>query len=810
MSLSALLLVAVGLLALAFGLLASFRAYLAWAVPVGIALVLWAAVGTPGAAFVIAAVLYGALAIVFGVPMIRRRLVSRPIMPVVQSMLPRLGETERTALESGTVWFEGEVFSGRPDVDGLVQTDFGELTPDERAFLEGPVEELCRSVTAWDVQQSGELPDETWSLIREHRFFGMVIPEGYGGLGFSAAAHSAVVARISSRSPTLAVTVMVPNSLGPAELLLRYGTDAQRERWLPALARGEEIPCFALTETDAGSDAAAQTSTGVVQWGSYEGQQVLGIRLDWEKRYTTLAPVATVFGIAFRLYDPEGHLGRGEDLGITCALVPADRPGIQRGDRHDPLGIPFQNGPSEGHGVFVPLDAIIGGPEQAGHGWRMLMETLAAGRGISLPSLAVGASQLALRTVSAHGIVREQFGLPVGRFEGVEEPIARIAGAAWLADAVRRVSVGAVDIGERPSVLSGIAKTYLTNLMRDVVADAMDVRAGAAIVRGPRNILATAHQSVPIGITVEGANILTRSLIIFGQGAMRCHPYLFDEIEAIEQGDVERFDRSFFAHVGHPFGLAARALLLGVVHPDPSRLPLRPQGLEQRFVRRYSAAFALVGEAVLVVYGGSLKRRERVTGRMADALSWLVIASAAIKAFHDRGRPGNEIAFLAWSLRTAKANIEKALLGVLDNLPARGVAAVVRAATFPRGTRPDTVDDELETTMARSVLDDTLVRDSLTDHVYLPPGREPGLGTLEQARVRIRLAEIVEDKVRAAVEDGHLPEEPAATLAERAVASEVITGDELERLLEADAARDRAVEVDQYAPELYPAVRAAS
>jgi len=809
MSTVALIALLIGAGLLAFVLLAAFRAYLAWVVPLGGLLLAWGLLGSPGPAFWALTALYLLLAIGFGVPILRRQWLTGPVMPLVEGLLPKLAGTERIALDSGTVWFEGEIFSGRPDVERLLRTEYPGLSEAEQAFLEGPVERLCAAVTTWDVQQSGELSDEAWRLIREHRFFGMVIPEAYGGLEFSAAAHSAVVARLGSRSATLAVTVMVPNSLGPAELLMRYGTDEQRDYWLPRLARAEEIPCFALTETDAGSDAAATESVGVVEWGHYRGERVRGIRLNWEKRYTTLAPVATVFGLAFRLYDPHGMLGDTEDLGITCALVPADLPGIERGERHDPLGIPFQNGPSEGHDVFVPLDAIIGGPSQAGNGWRMLMETLAAGRGISLPSNAVGGAQLALRVVSGYGMVREQFGMPIGRFEGIEEPVARIAGTTWLMDAMRRSSVAAVDLGERPSVLSGMAKCYLTYLMRDVVADAMDVRAGAAIVRGPRNILAMVHQAVPIGITVEGANILTRSLIVYGQGALRCHPYLLDEIEAIEDGDVPRFDEAFFNHLGHPFSLAARGFLLALTEPS-LRMPPRAGSGPERVIERFSAAFALVSEAAVVTLGASLKRRERITGRMADALAWLTIASAAAKAYVERGRSERDLPYLTWGLRTCRNHVEAALVGVIDNLPLWPVRAALKAVLFPRGTRVHAVDDELETKMARDVMDDPLVRDALTDHVFVPPGSELGLGELEDALVKVRLAQPIEKRLRHAVRDGELVEEPEETLYERALAAGRITDDELERLQAADAARVAAVAVDAFAPESYPAARAAS
>ncbi len=473
-------------------------------------------------------------------------------------------------------------------------------------------------VNEWEVFQAGDLPPEVWDFIARHRFFGMIIPEEYGGLEFSAAAHSAVVTKLASRSATVAVTVMVPNSLGPAELILHYGTEEQKRQYLPRLASGEDIPCFALTGPEAGSDAAATQSVGIVCRGTYLGEEVLGMRLNWRKRYITLGPVATLIGLAFRLRDPDGLLGGEEDLGITCALIPADLPGIEIGARHDPMGVPIHNGPTCGYDVFVPLDFIIGGRERAGQGWRMLMESLAAGRSISLPSLAGASAELAARVVGAYATVREQFDTPIGRFEGIEEPLARIGGLTYVMNAARTLTAGAVDAGERPSVLSAIVKAYLTEAMRQVVNDAMDIRAGAAICRGPRNILANAYQAVPIGITVEGANILTRSMIIYGQGAIRSHPYVQEEMRAVAERDVARFDRAFFGHVGHVVSNAVRAVLLGLTNGRLVRPPVR--GKVKRFfgqLTRMSAAFTLISDAAMATLGGQLKRREKISGRLA-------------------------------------------------------------------------------------------------------------------------------------------------------------------------------------------------
>jgi len=575
---------ALTLVGLSLAFLFHGRAYWAWVVPGGLSLAWCLTAGHQSTGFFAVAGAFALLAVVFGIPAVRQRTVGGLVMRSIARILPRIGETERIALAAGTVWWDGDLFSGNPDWDKLLAFTPQPLSQEERAFLDGPVEEFCGMVNEWDIVQNRDLPPDAWDFIKRHGFLGMIIPKEFGGLGFSAAAHSAVVTKVASRSVTAAVTVMVPNSLGPAELLLHYGTEDQKRHYLPRLAVGDDIPCFALTGPEAGSDAAATQSVGIVSRGTYEGEEVLGMRLTWRKRYITLGPVATVIGLAFRLRDPDGLLGGDEDLGITCALIPAGLPGIEIGERHDPMGVPFHNGPTLGTDVFVPLDFIIGGRERAGDGWLMLMESLSAGRSISLPSLAVASAELATRVVGAYATVREQFDTPIGRFEGIEEPLARIGGLTYVMNAARVLTAGAVDAGEKPAVLSAIVKAYLTEAMRTVVNDAMDIRAGAAICRGPRNILANAYQAVPIGITVEGANILTRSMIIYGQGAIRSHPYTQDEIEAVAEGDLARFDRAFFGHMGHVVSNALRALLLGLTGGMLARVP------GNRRTRRYFGA----------------------------------------------------------------------------------------------------------------------------------------------------------------------------------------------------------------------------
>jgi acyl-CoA dehydrogenase len=759
-------------------------------------------------AFALVAALLVAIAALFGLPSLRRQVLSKRLMAALAGLLPRMGETERIALEAGTVWWDGELFSGDPDWRQLLAFQPQELSEDEQAFLDGPVEELCRMIDDWRIWQDRAIPDEVWDFLKKERFFGMIIPREHGGLGFSAIAHSAVVAKVTSRSVPTVCAMMVPNSLGPAELLLLYGTEEQRRHYLPRLANGEEIPCFALTEPHAGSDAASPRSRGVVCHGHYDGKEVIGIRLDWEKRYITLAPVATLIGLAFHLSDPEGLLGGAEDIGITCALVPRHLPGIDIGAHHDPLGVPFPNGPIKGQGVFIPIDFVIGGREGVGEGWRMLMNCLAAGRSISLPSLSVGAAQLATRTVGAYATVREQFGLPIGRFEGIEEAMARIAGHAYLMNAARIVTCGAVDAGEKPAVISGIVKAYLTQAMREVLADAMDIQAGAGICRGPNNILGRGYVSAPLGITVEGANILTRSMIIYGQGVIRCHPHLNAEMQALADKDLAAFDRAFFGHVSFVARNLLRALVLGVTGGRFIGVPV--SGREARHYRtltRLSAVFALTGDACLAILGGDLKRREKISGRMADALAWMYLASCVLKRFHDEGRPGADRPVVEWALALALWRSEQALLGVFANLPGRALPRVLRALAFPFGPSAKPPSDRLGARVAQDLLGDGELRERLTRDIFVPADEDQGLGRLEQALAAVVAAGEADRKVRAALRDGTLTRAPAACLSKRAHEAAVIDDAELALLLAAEKARDAAIGVDVFDAQSYRALR---
>ncbi len=796
-------------LLLGLALLYLRRPLLAWVLP-GATVLLWWGVTTGAASppFRITAAVFALAVIALGLPPVRRVLISTWLMRIMRGVLPRMGETERIALEAGTVWFDGDLFSGAPSWKRLMAFPVQGLSTEEQRFLDGPVQELCARVNEWEVVQRGDLSPEMWAFIKQHRFFGMIIPKNFGGLGFSAAAHSAVITKLASRSVTAAVTVMVPNSLGPAELLLHYGTDDQKRHYLPRLANGEEIPCFALTGPEAGSDAAATQSEGIVCRGTYEGKEVLGMRLNWRKRYITLGPVATLIGLAFRLRDPDHLLGDRDDLGITCALIPAKLPGIQIGQRHDPMGVPFHNGPNCGFDVFVPLEFIIGGREMAGQGWRMLMESLAAGRSISLPSLAASSGALAARVVGAYATVREQFDTPIGRFEGIEEPLARIGGLAYVMNAARWLTAAAVDAGEKPAVLSAVVKAYLTEGMRQVVNDAMDIRAGAAICRGPRNILARAYQAVPIGITVEGANILTRSMIIYGQGAIRCHPYVQDEMRAVAQGDVARFDRAFFGHVGFVFSNVARAALLGLTNGRLAGSPVSgPAGSYLRRLSRMSAAFAVVSDTAMATLGGKLKRREKISGRLADALAWMYLASATVKRFVEDGKPARDLPFVAWGCAHALHQIQTALAGILDNFPNRPAAWLLRPVIFPLGRRYRPPSDHVGSAVARGLLEDRAARLALTADIYVPPPDEPGLGRLEAALDEAVAALAVETKIRDAVRAGKLDKAPGDVLLEAAVEAGIITEQERDQVLCADQVRDEVIQVDAFDPTPFASLR---
>jgi acyl-CoA dehydrogenase len=741
------------------------------------------------------------IAVPLNLPMLRRMLISDRVLTMFRKVMPSMSDTEREALEAGSVWWDGELFSGKPDWHKLLETPAPKLSPEERAFLDGPTNTLCAMIDDWKItQEDRDLPPEVWAYIKGNGFFSMIIPKHYGGLEFSALAHSAVVMKIASRSITAAVTVMVPNSLGPAELLLRYGTDEQKDHYLPRLASGEEVPCFALTSPEAGSDAAAMTDSGVICKGDFNGEKdILGIRLNWEKRYITLGPVATVLGLAFKLYDPAHLLGDKEELGITCALIPTDTPGVEIGNRHFPLNQAFMNGPNRGKDVFIPLDWIIGGEKRAGQGWRMLMECLAAGRSISLPALSTGAGKLVSRATGAYARVRKQFKTPIGRFEGVEEVLARVAGLTYMMDAARTLTAAAVDLGESPSVVSAVVKYHLTENMRTVVNDAMDIHGGSGICMGPKNLMGRVYQSIPIGITVEGANILTRSLIIFGQGAIRCHPYVFREMQSVAENDGEEFDRAFTGHVGFAISNAARSLWLGLSAARFSPSPVRgPSRRCYQQLTRMSAVFALVSDVSLLVLGGSLKRREKLSGRLADMLSYLYLVSAALKRFEDQNRPAEDLPLLMWVCEHALYEMQHSLTGLLKNFPNRPVAWVLRRLALPLGKPFAGPTDQLGHQCADILLSPSEARDRLTRGLYIPAEPGQALANLEHA-LELQIALVpLEKKVRAAVKNGELVSAAEAELWQQAFNKKVINEEEFAQWQAADAARLEAITVDEF------------
>lgn len=754
----------------------------------------------------------GAVLLVWNLPELRRALISKPLLGLVRRMklLPVISETEREAIDAGTVWVEGELFSGRPNWRRVLAAGYPDLTDEEKAFLDGPVEELCRMTDDWQVWQRGDLPPEVWEYLKRQRFFGMIIPKEFGGLGMRASLNSAVVQKLASRSLPLAVTVMVPNSLGPAELLIHYGTDAQKRHWLPRLATGEEVPCFALTEPGAGSDAGSIRAEGVVFRG--EDEQLL-LRLHWDKRYITLGAVATVLGVAFKLRDPQNLLGKGTDPGITCALVPTDTAGVELGRRHDPLGVPFFNCPTSGHDVVVPVDAILGGADGAGRGWRMLMECLAAGRGISIPACAAGGAKLVARVASAHALVRKQFGLSIGKFEGIEEPLARIVGFNYVLEAARRYTCGGLDSGQKPPVVTAIAKYQFSELFRRIINDGMDVLGGNAISLGPRNLLGHAYIGAPISITVEGANILTRTLMVFGQGAIRCHPHLLAEVRAIEQRDAVGFDRAVCAHVGHVVRNACRSILLDLTRGRCARAPVWT-GPSKRYFQKLSwasARFALLADVALGVLAGDLKRREKLAGRFADAFSWLYLGAATLRRFESQGRRKEDVAVMRWSLEHALGEIDRALAGILQNFGGSLLGWVLRAplglwARLNRlGAGPD---DALGGRVARLVLDPgSRLRDVLTRGMFIPSESGQALVQLERAFEACAKSDEVLAKIRDAMRAGRIPRGKPEQMLEQAVASKIVSSDEAKLVRAADEARAAATAVDSFTLEEYLARR---
>jgi acyl-CoA dehydrogenase len=747
-----------------------------------------------------------AVLVLLNIESVRRENVTKRFLGVYRRMLPSVSKTEQDALEAGNVWWEGEIFSGIPDWRKLKRLPAPRLTDEEQAFLDGPTEELCRLLDDWQVtHELADMPPEVWRFLKEHRFFAMIIPKEYGGLGFSPLASSMVLAKVSSRSATASSTIGVPNSLGPAELLLHYGTEEQKQRWLPGLARGDEVPCFALTSPRVGSDATAIVDTGVVCKGTYEGREIVGIRLNWEKRYITLAPIATVLGLAFKLYDPEHLIGDRDEYGITAALIPTHLRGVEIGRRHFPINIPFQNGPTRGRDVFVPLDAIIGGPKMAGQGWRMLVQQLAVGRSIVLPSNALGAAMAAVYASGAYARIRRQFNLPIGKFHGVGEALARMAGSLYIMTAASRVTCTAIASGEKPAVASAILKYHNTELGRQIANDAMDVHGGKAIMLGPKNYLARGYQSVPIAITVEGANILTRNLIIFGQGAIRCHPFVLAEMEAARDPDPERglaaFDRLLFKHLGYTLSNAARSLVLAATLARFTDVPATgPVRRYYQHVNRYSASFALVTDAAMFTLGGELKRRELISARLGDVLSYLYLASMVLKHYQDQGEPPEDLPLVEWACRALLYKTQEQLHGLLRNFPNRWIAALLRFAIFPRGRTYSAPSDELGQKIVELLINPTATRERLSAGAYKTV--EPGnpLGLLQQAMEQAEKVKPLERRVFDARRAGEIQADDTPGQIDEAERRGIISAEEAEIIRAFDRTVLELTGVDDFDP----------
>lgn len=743
----------------------------------------------------------------FGIPKIRRTVISWPLLTLIKArrFLPKISETERTAIEAGSVWAEGDLFSGKPDLKKLSEMPYPHLSSDERAFIDGPVNRLCEMIDDWKIWKERKIPEDVWTFIRAEKFLGMIIPKEYGGLGFSSVGHSEVIRRIASRSIPVSVNVMVPNSLGPAELLIHYGTPEQKQRLLPRLASGEEIPCFALTEPAAGSDAGAIEAEGVL---FRDSGGVLMIRLSWRKRWITLAAISTLIGLAFRLRDPEDLFGRGEDLGITCALIPANTPGVRLGTRHDPLGVPFYNCPIEGEGVVISAEDIVGGFGNAGLGWKMLMELLASGRGISFPAQCAGETQMVTRVVAAHALVRQQFGVSIGRFEGVQEPLARIMGYSYIIESLRCYTLSALEQGFKPGIATAISKYYSTELARRVVSHGMDIMGGAGITLGPKNLIGHAYIAAPIAITVEGANILTRTLMIFGQGALRAHPYAYAEVKAVEAGDLVEFDRVVWAHFRHIVRNGFRSVLLSISRgwfaPVPGKKDVRHY---YRRIAWASASFAILADVAMLTLGGRLKTKGSITGRFADILAYMYIGSAVLRRYQADGSRREHLSLLHYSMGFIFGEIQSAFDGIFKNLRVPGLTWLLRGPirfwSKVNAMGNGAVSDETTHQIATLILDDPAIRDLLTKDIFLPRSTSDQLFRLDSAVVLFSDAEKIEKKLKAAVRAGRLPKVSLRELAAAGLWAGVITAREDEIIQEWDRIRLEIIEVDSFTEEEY-------
>ncbi|MGI2182361.1 acyl-CoA dehydrogenase FadE [Shewanella oncorhynchi] len=751
------------------------------------------------------------IALPFNISAFRQNMISRPLMKVYRGIMPEMSSTEKEAIEAGTTWWEADLFAGNPNWKKLHNYPVARLSADEQAFLDGPVEEVCRMVNQHQVShQLADLPADVWQYLKDHGFFAMIIKKKYGGLEYSAYAQSRVLQKLAGLSSELASTVGVPNSLGPGELLQHYGTPEQQNHYLPRLAKGLEVPCFALTSPEAGSDAGSIPDFGIVCKGQWEGEEVLGMKLTWNKRYITLAPVATVLGLAFKLRDPEHLLGDKEELGITCALIPTDMEGVETGRRHFPLNCMFQNGPTRGNEVFVPLSFIIGGPKMAGQGWRMLVECLSVGRGITLPSNSAGGVKTAALATGAYARIRRQFKLPIGKLEGIEEPMARIGGNAYLMDAVTTLTTTGIDLGEKPSVISAIVKYHLTDRMQKCVIDAMDIHGGKGVCLGPNNYLGRGYQAAPIAITVEGANILTRSMIIYGQGAIRCHPYVLAEMESAfdtESGQgLANFDAAIFGHIGFATSNFIRSFWLGLTSSRFSNAPYSDK--TKRYyqqMNRFSANLALLSDLAMATLGGNLKRKERISARLGDLLSQLYLASATLKRYEDEGRQTDDLPLVQWAVEDALYKLQASLDDLLDNFP-MGLGGALRVVMFPFGRPLKRPSDVLDHKVAKIMQTPCESRNRLGKGQFWTNSEHNAVGIQEQTLLDIIASEPLHDKVCKA-SGKRLPFMWLDKVAAEGKALGVLSDAEVQLLERAEIGRMKSINVDDFDPaELRPEV----
>ena len=754
--------------------------------------------------------LFALIALPLNIDSFRKQYISEPLLTMFQSVMPEMSSTEQEAIDAGTTWFDAELFRGDPDWNKLHNYPQPRLSLEEKAFIDGPVEQVCAMVDDWHItHERADLPPEIWQFLKDNKFFAMIIKKEFGGLEFSAYAQSRVLQKLSGVSTVLASTVGVPNSLGPGELLQHYGTQEQQDYYLPRLAKGEEIPCFALTSPEAGSDAGSIPDFGIVCKGEFNGEEVLGMKLTWNKRYITLAPIATVLGLAFKLQDPDKLLGDKVDLGITCALIPTDIDGVITGRRHFPLNVPFQNGPTQGDGVFVPLDFIIGGPEMAGQGWRMLVECLSVGRAITLPSNSAGGVKSLAMATGAYSRIRRQFKLPIGKMEGVEEALAPIGANAYLMDAVTTMSTGAIDLGEKPSVISAIAKYHLTERMRSSMISSMDIHGGKGVCMGPNNYLARGYQGAPVAITVEGANILTRSMIIYGQGAIRCHPYVLAELNAATTEDKELalndFDHALFGHIGFAISNIFRSLWFSLSGARLLKTPFHDETRRYyQLMTRFSSNLAMLSDIAMLTLGGDLKRKERISARLGDVLSQLYLASATLKRYNDEGRIHADLPLIQWAVEDCLYKAQQAIDELISNFPNRFVSIALRAIIFPLGTWLTKPSDKCDHKVANILMTPGDTRTRLGQGQYLTPDENNLIGQLEQALADILASEPIYDKVCLAL-GKKLPFYQLDKVAEQGLKVNAITEQEAELLLKAERGRLAVINVDDFDPHELPA-----